>query len=519
MGKPTDSQPVPSCTPAQELKLYGLINDDPYVISRNDYDCRIIPVTPSGFKKPAKAETSDLLVQVNSWFGKFPACCSHHKRLADDKRFEKQDYAFLPDKIVLQIAQTEFLIEREINKPDWYQKITGYIDHQFLCFGLFAVGLNIYLDSIKKFVDRSDDIPSEMANKISDYILYVESNFKYDVLSAEFFNYEDQTVQNWLQLFPFDLEIFKSHKLASQYFTIPLPYDTKIKQFQFGSIIYSLSEQNLIEYVEAMTLELISSINASSLFQKGVLTDPEKLKLELLLSDRKLQIEKMRQGDDLKDAGYVGVLEKWFNEEIAFLDKLAPLIKERNDLVPDKPAISKLMKKHYEALIEMGYKVPIEWFVGDAPENLPGQTIVSTHFKRSITFSSPEIQEKLFDLLKGYFPGKEEDLKKALNGEQLKEKLTFPHNQNKLVEVFKRLKYNGYILESKYQINRWLRANFKYQYERGKERAVRNLSEVTIKQLLSSGKGEPKKEQRICYEGVDWLPYKSPATLELEEKR
>ena len=516
---------IPPCTHPQELYLYGRKNDDPHWISQHDVDCKWHPHSLIGFHKHKDPDTGTelpnccerhkaLADQAVEWFSVFPNCCDHHRSLAEAGDLKKDQYEFIPEKIVLLAAQTEQVIDESINKPDWEEAISGYIDYCFLSFGLYAIGLNMYLDSIKKYVTSSEDILPEKTKIITDHIIYVRANFKYDVLSTEFFDYDDHIVQDWLQLFPFGLEIFKNNKLPSQYFTIPLPYDISKKRFQFSSIIYSLSERNLVEYLKAQTLDLVSSINASNLFQKGTLTDPEKMKLELLLKERTLQIEKMKREDDSRHNDSVNILEQWFKEEVAFLDQIAPLIKEREDLLPEKKPMPDLLVKHYAALKEQGVNVSNDYLDAEPKPTAPTK---QESLKRTITFSRPEVQEKVFELLRGYFPDREDDLRKALDGKNLSEKLIFPHNQNRLVEVFKRLKYNTFIVESKYKINQWLRANFQYKYEQGENQEVRNLSETTIKQLLSSGKGEPTKEQRICSEDADWLPYKNQKTLEREK--
>ena len=519
---------IPPCTPPQELYLRGRINEDPHWVFQHDVDCNWSPNPLLGFHKHKDPATGTempncckrhkaLADQALEWFSVFPNCCDHHRSLAEARKLIKDNYQFIPEKVVQLISQTEHVIEETIDKPGWEKSITGYIDYCFVSFRLYAIGLNLYLDGVKSFLQNSNGtVEKEKKGKLVDYIENAWHNYKYDVLSVEFFDYDDKIVQEWLEIFPFDLEMFKSERLSSQYFTIPLPYDIKKKCFQFSSIIYSLSEHNLAEYVQALTLELITTIKTSNLFEQGVLTDPEKVKLDLLLRERKLQIEKMKRGDDPHHTEYFEILEKWFEDEGAFLDKLALLLKERKDLLPKKKPMPDFLVKHYAALKEQGVKVSNDYLDSEPKPTTPTK---QESLKRTITFSSPEVQEKVFELLKGYFPDREEDLKTALNGTNLSEKLVFPHNQNRLVEVFKRLKYNGFIVESKYQINQWLRENFLYKYERGENQEVRNLSETTIRQLLSSGKGEPKKEQRICSEGIDWLPYKSQATLEREEKK
>jgi len=77
-----------------------------------------------------------------------------------------------------------------------------------------------------------------------------------------------------------------------------------------------------------------------------------------------------------------------------------------------------------------------------------------------ISIKNIETIEKLHNELKGYFPNKEAELLKVLQGEQLTELLIFPHNQNKFVEVFRRLKYNGFLLNSDTETRNWICSAF-----------------------------------------------------------
>lgn len=134
-----------------------------------------------------------------------------------------------------------------------------------------------------------------------------------------------------------------------------------------------------------------------------------------------------------------------------------------------------------------------------------------------ISFNSPQIIISLHNELKGYFQGKEAELKKALQGEQLKEFLLFPHNQNKFVEVFKRLKYNGFLLNTPKEIKEWICSTFTYQYQKGNKKEVREFNTSTVHDILTKDKGEPTKKERICI--VDWLPYKSHLTRQREAEK
>lgn len=137
--------------------------------------------------------------------------------------------------------------------------------------------------------------------------------------------------------------------------------------------------------------------------------------------------------------------------------------------------------------------------------------------KALISLSGTEIIERLHNELKGYFQGKEAELKRALQGEQLQEFLLFPHNQNKFVEVFKRLKYNGFLLSTPKETKDWICSTFTYQYQKGNQNEVREFNTSTVHDILTKDKGEPTKKERICI--VNWLPYKSHLTRKREAEK
>jgi hypothetical protein len=163
-----------------------------------------------------------------------------------------------------------------------------------------------------------------------------------------------------------------------------------------------------------------------------------------------------------------------------------------------------ILKDRYRAYLEQKKALPLQQ--NKKPKPKLNEALIS--------FSSIEIIERLHIELKGYFQGKEAELKRALQGKQLKEFLLFPHNQNKFVEVFKRLKYNGFLLSTPKETKDWICSTFTYQYQKGNQKEVRNFNTSTVHDILTKDKGEPTKKERICI--VDWLPYKSYLTRQRE---
>jgi hypothetical protein len=148
-------------------------------------------------------------------------------------------------------------------------------------------------------------------------------------------------------------------------------------------------------------------------------------------------------------------------------------------------------------------------------ETLPPQPIVKQKPElngKLITFKNNETIKKIHSELKGYFPNKEAELLKALQGEQLNEILLFPHNQNKFVEVFRRLKYNGFVLNTDTEIKNWICTTFQFVKKGFAE--PHPFNESSVWNILNKGKGEPTKKERICV--TEWLPYKNHSQLKRE---
>ena len=121
---------------------------------------------------------------------------------------------------------------------------------------------------------------------------------------------------------------------------------------------------------------------------------------------------------------------------------------------------------------------------------------------------SEEERMALHHELTGFFS--EEDhvpLMQLLQGGTSERKLFFKGNQNRLVEVFRRLKYNGFLFETSTGIRDWLCNNFLYLSKTG----TRNLNPHSVWDILSKAKGEPSPKSRMCK--FEWLEYKTQAVL------
>ncbi|MBM3163029.1 MAG: hypothetical protein FJZ79_06885 [Chlorobi bacterium] len=98
-----------------------------------------------------------------------------------------------------------------------------------------------------------------------------------------------------------------------------------------------------------------------------------------------------------------------------------------------------------------------------------------------------------------------EPLMQLLLGGISERKLFFKANQNRLVEVFRRLHYHRRIFSTQTHLRNWICHSFTYQSKSD----VTPMNANTVWDILTKAKGEPSSRSRICR--FDWLPYKTQA--------
>jgi len=438
-----------------------------------------------GYEAPTNKETGEqfpncclfhksVFEGAESWFLKFPNCCDQHKAMVSKWWYNKSNYLGIAEKIVKQLSYTEHHISERINIDDWYKDITDYIEYNVSSFGHPAIGLHLYLDNVQHYIKNTkSEIPKIKRQVLIEFIETYYNN-PIDINKTDL-NVLYSTYQKWLKVFPFEISFFSTLK---PHFEKQLPIlngKPETNKFTGLAKVKMHTKGSLIDVLLNLTNNLLTQINTTTLYEKGLLTEPQKIKLELVLNERKM---KLKQGyvNSSKDEEqrYRKILKEWFADEKRFIDEVTPLVKS----LPPQPIVKQ------------------------KPE-LNGKLI---------TFKNNETIEKIHSELQGYFPNKEAELLKALKGEQLTEILLFPHNQNKFVEVFRRLKYNGFLLNTDTETKNWICSNFQFVKKGFAE--PQPFNESSVWDNLNKGKGEPTKKERICT--TEWLPYKSPIQLKRE---
>ena len=401
----------------------------------------------------------------------FPFCCPYHSNLTKLKEFIRDSFIPVPEMVARKIIYTNQHIKNNYNTENYYKDITDYIDYTVVSFGQMPgdcgepLYLSDYFFCVTDLLQRNSKIPKEKKNRLLEFLEVHQTpneNPEFDL------NILLNTYQKWLKIFPFEISYYTNLK---PHFEKQLPIlngRPEVNKYLGHAKVKMHTKSSLVEILINTTKSLLDKINIPELRKNGAITDIQATQLEFSEASLKTKAAEITKKISKVELKYIKALKNWLQIHKEYFNEITPLLKalppqQANKIKPELP-------------------------------------------EKSISFNSPEIIEKLFAELQGYFPEKKSELLKALKGEHLDELLLFPHNQNKFVEVFKRVKYNGYLLSTPTEIRNWICANFTYRYKKGNKTEVKNFNTSTVWDLLTKDKDVSKKE-RICI--TDWLPYKS----------
>jgi len=304
-----------------------------------------------GYEAPTNKETGEqfpnccpfhksVFEKAESCFSKFPNCCDRHKEMVSKWWYNKSNYSGIAEKIVKQLSYTEYHISERINIDDWYKDITDYIEYNVLSFGHPEVGLCLYLRSVQHYIKNTKNkIPKIKRKALIEFIeIYYNSPIDIDKTNKTDLNILYSIYQKWLKTFPFDISFFAELK---PHFEKQLPIlNGKPETNKYTGIakVKMHTKGSLIDVLLNLTNNLLTQINTTTLYEKGLLTDPQKIKLELVLNERKMKLKQgyVNSSKD-EDQRYRKILKEWFTDEKRFIDEITPIIKS----LPPQPIKTK----------------------------------------------------------------------------------------------------------------------------------------------------------------------------------
>jgi hypothetical protein len=276
---------------------------------------------------------------AKNWLKKFPNCCAPHRAMASKWWFVKSNYDGLPEKVINQLSYTEQHIIAKIGISEWYKDITDYIEWNVLSFGQPAIGVNLYLDRVKERLRGKERLiqSPERAERLIEYINSFNNPTEKSKNIATDLNILYSTYQKWLSIFPFDLSYFSHLKEGFDHNLPILNGSIEINSYSKLAKAKLHTRSSLIDSLINLTDQLLTKINGLALFEKGLITDADKIKLELIISSRKMKINKgYTNNSKNEEQRYRRILKEWFKDEKEFIDEIKPLLKIQHDS-PAKP--------------------------------------------------------------------------------------------------------------------------------------------------------------------------------------
>jgi len=262
----------------------------------------------------------------------FPFCCTEHENLVKLNIFDRRLFVNVPVMTAKKIIYTnQHIINNHISK-NWYKTITDYIEYTKESFGQIPNGsgeplyLRAYFFYVIDLLKRNNEIPAEKKNRILEFLnTYLTPNAtpKTDL------NILLSTYEKWFKEFPFELNSYFGN--LKQHFEKQLPILNGKPEVNIYSGMVKVkmhTKSSLIEVLINLTNNLLTQINGVTLYENGLITDANKIKLELVINSRKLKLKQgYKNSSPNEEQRYRKILKEWFNDEKKFIDEITPLLK------------------------------------------------------------------------------------------------------------------------------------------------------------------------------------------------
>lgn len=262
----------------------------------------------------------------------FPRCCDYHANLETLKEFNRADFIGVPEMVAKKMFYTDHHIDNNHNSENWYKLITDYIEYTVDSFGQMPSGYGepLYLRNyIKQVVNCITNNPNIAQSTKATLLEFVDTIRAPTEGSQTDFNILLSTYQKWLKEFPFDLNSYFADLKPKFEKQIPLFKGKPDKNIYSGKVKTKLcTKGELIELLINNTNTLLTQINGLTLYNTGLLTDADKIQIELIVSNRKSQLEQgYKNNSKDEEQRYRRIIKQWFKDEINFINEIKPFLK------------------------------------------------------------------------------------------------------------------------------------------------------------------------------------------------
>lgn len=213
-----------------------------------------------------------------------------------------------------------------------------------------------YLNNLLKNKLTSDTVSIQEINRRKTKIKkYFDSIYNKTNGNQTDFNVLLNTYNSWYKIFPFEISFFNKTRA---FFENALPFSTGIKhtnKYTGLTTVKLHTKDELINQLFEVTKSILLEINTLKLYEQGLLTEPEKIKLEIIVNERKKQLENLYINTPKSEyQQFRKILKKWFADEKKFIDEITPLLPKEKANTNKAKFPEKFYALYHCVLIEMG---------------------------------------------------------------------------------------------------------------------------------------------------------------------
>ena len=252
---------------------------------------------------------------------------------------------YITDKIFDQYSDTEYYIRVHIQDEDWFESITDFIGYNIDSFGMTkgqasGFGAGVYIQLLVQFIKNANftDVPNNKY-KLLDYLTpFVDESLKSERDCKSLIL---ETYNKWLELFPFELSHFSD--IREKYKNhLPLLYriPPRINRFTEQLSATSYTQKDITSFLLNETDKLHREFNGTVLFEKGLITNDNKVYIELINKTRLLKLEELREKTPFEST-VLQMINHWLNCEREYVNEVKNLIvvpKTKQVTPPPPPA-------------------------------------------------------------------------------------------------------------------------------------------------------------------------------------
>jgi len=270
----------------------------------------------------------------------FPNCCDKHKKLLNLSGFDKTKFEGIEKQLADKVMFCFHHFVNHLDGDDWFIEATDYYEyflHSFgnmpkghgepfkMGFGIHAIEklLRVYLDHYNGELSHL-----EVQTRVNRLIEIVKQSAKVEDFEPFDINVLTNTYEDWLKVFPFELSIFNHLEEKFKNIFPLLTGEKRYNKYLKSEFHIAHSKESLSSALFQITQSIIKSLNALKQFEKDELSEPEKRKLELIISQREMELAEISVYKTGSRPEYIRLLKKWFKGEKRFIDEITPILKE-----------------------------------------------------------------------------------------------------------------------------------------------------------------------------------------------